>query len=65
VARNDFQTNNRVGVTFALPVGRSGSLKVIYNNGLLTRVGGDFDSYGVSYSYSWGGRRAAKAAPPE
>ena len=65
VARNDFQTNNRIGTTLALPLGRGSSLKLIYNNGLLTRVGGDFDSYGVAYSYSWGGRRAtAPAAGP-
>lgn len=63
VARNDFQTNNRVGGTFAFPLGRGGSLKLVYNNGLLTRVGGDFDSYSVVYSYSWGGRRAVAPAP--
>lgn len=63
VARNDFQTNNRVGSVLALPLGRGSSLKLIYNNGLLTRVGGDFDSYGIAYSYSWGGRRPATLAP--
>lgn len=63
VARNDFQTNNRVGATFAFPLGRGGALKLVYNNGLLTRVGGDFDSYSVVYSYSWGGRRPAAPSP--
>jgi hypothetical protein len=63
VARNDLQVNNRVGVALALPLGRGSSLKLVFNNGLATRIGGDFDSYSVVYSYSWGGRRPAAPAP--
>jgi hypothetical protein len=63
VARNDLQVNNRVGVALALPLGRGSSLKLVYNNGLATRIGGDFDSYSVVYSYSWGGRRTPAPAP--
>ena len=63
VERNDFQKNDRVGVALALPVGRGSSVKLVYNNGLATRIGGDFDSYSVTYSYSWGGRRPAAPTP--
>jgi hypothetical protein len=65
VARNDLQVNDRIGVALALPVGRGGSLKLVYNNGLATRFGGDFDSYSVVYSYSWGGRRPVAPAPAD
>jgi hypothetical protein len=61
VAKQDIQTNDRAGVTLALPVGRPGSLKLIYTNGLTTRLGADFDSWSVAYQRTWGGR--ARPAP--
>jgi len=57
VARNDLQSNNRVAANLALPAGRATSLKLTYTNGLSTRLGADFDSFGVSVHYSWGGGR--------
>jgi len=56
VAKQNIQTNNRAGVTLALPAGRAGSLKLTYTNGLLTRLGADFDYFGASYQRTWGGR---------
>lgn len=56
VAKQDIQTNNRAGITLALPAGRAGSLKLTYTNGLLTRLGADFDYFGVAYQRTWGGR---------
>ena len=57
VSRNDLQSNNRVAATLALPAGRATSLKLAYTNGLSTRLGADFDSFGASVQYTWGGRR--------
>ena len=51
--RNDLQRNDRVGVTLSLPVGRTGSVKFSYTSGLTTRLGADFDSFGIGYQYSW------------
>lgn len=53
--KSEIQTNQRVGATFAYPLGRSLSAKVVYTSGLTTRIGADFDSYGASLQYSWGG----------
>ena len=47
VAKQDIQTNDRVGIVLSLPAGRAGSLKLVYTNGLTTRLGADFDSFGV------------------
>ena len=57
VTRNDLQSNNRVAATLALPAGRATALKLTYTNGLSTRLGADFDSFGASVQYTWGGRR--------
>jgi hypothetical protein len=45
--------NSRVGVTFVTPVGRHQSLRLAYSRGAYTTIGGDFNSFGASYSYSW------------
>jgi hypothetical protein len=60
VAKRNIQTNNRAGVTLALPAGRPGSVKLTYTNGLLTRLGADFDYFGVAYQRTWGGRGRPK-----
>ncbi len=49
----DLQKNSRVGVTFALPLGRQQSLKFAYSRGARTTIGGDFETIGVSYQYLW------------
>ena len=49
------QTNNRLGLTLAIPFGRSVFCKFTYTNGLSTSLGADFDSYGAGLQYSWGG----------
>jgi hypothetical protein len=28
-------------------------IKLLYTTGLTTRLGADFDSYGVGYQYTW------------
>jgi hypothetical protein len=61
VARNDLQSNNRVGANLALPIRRATTLKITYTNGLSTRLGADFNSIGVSIQYTWGGGRRKQA----
>jgi len=55
VEGDDLQRNSRVGVTCAWRVGRSHSLRFAASRGAITRIGGDFDSIGMSYGYSWAG----------
>jgi len=53
VERDDLQRNSRIGFTVAWQAGRRHGLRFAASRGALTRVGGDFDSFGLSYSYSW------------
>ena len=50
---DDEQQNSRVGLTFSISLGRSQSLRIAVSRGAITRIGGDFESIGVSYGYSW------------
>jgi len=50
---DDLQRNSRVGATVVKRLGRKHSLRVAVSRGAVTRIGGDFTSIGVSYSYSW------------
>ena len=54
--RQDLQRNERVGATLSLPAARVGAIKIVLTTGLATRLGADFDSIGIGYQYSWGGR---------
>ena len=47
------QTNNRVGVTAAIPVSRRHSLKLAYTNGFSTRAGADFDTIVAAWQVRW------------
>jgi hypothetical protein len=49
------QHNSRVGATAAIPIRRR-QLRIAYSAGAYTRLGGDFSTLGVSYSYAWAGR---------
>ena len=46
------QQNSRVGATVAVPVGRQ-QIRLAASIGAHTRLGGDFFSLGVSYTYAW------------
>jgi hypothetical protein len=50
---DDLQRNSRIGLTVSKRVGRGHSLRIAASRGAITRIGGDFDSIGVSYGYSW------------
>jgi hypothetical protein len=49
------QHNSRAGLTVAIPI-RKRQLRIAYSAGTYTRLGGDFSTLGVSYSYAWAGR---------
>jgi len=49
--------NARASVVLRLPLARGHALKLIYVNGLTTRLGADFDTYQIAYQYAFGGRR--------
>lgn len=55
VENNDMQNNSRIGATLALPVNRNNSLKLYASTSMHTRIGNDFDLYGVVWQYRWGG----------
>jgi outer membrane putative beta-barrel porin/alpha-amylase len=57
VLQADLQQNVRVGLTFALPVEKSQSLKFQYVRGAIVRVGGDFSTIAVTYQYRFMTRR--------
>lgn len=56
-ANDDEQSNSRVGLTVSTRLGRNHNLRLAYSRGAITRIGGDFDSIGVSYGFSWMGKR--------
>lgn len=53
VANDDEQSNSRVGATLSIPLGARHNLRVAVSAGAITRIGGDFNSVGVSYNYNW------------
>jgi hypothetical protein len=56
VTGDDEQQNSRVGLTLAWQVAKRHGLRFAASTGAFTRIGGDFDSVGVSYNYSWRGK---------
>lgn len=57
VEQDNAQTNNRFGLTLAVPLYRSWSLKGGYYAGISTRYGGDFDTFALALQYRWGGMK--------
>jgi len=55
VPRADLQSNSRLGLTLALPLGRRANLKIAWATGFTTRIGADFDSLGVALQTVWFG----------
>lgn len=51
--RNDLQKNVRYGATFSVPVRRMHSIKLLYSDGIRTRIGSDFRSLTVAYQFGW------------
>lgn len=53
VSRLDRQSNTRLGATLSLPLTARQSLKLGWSNGVSTRIGSDFDTWGVFWTYAW------------
>lgn len=53
VAKQDFQSNSRIGLTASLPVAKGHSVKLSVATGASTRIGQDFDTVGLAYQYIW------------
>jgi len=51
--KNDRQANARVGLTLSLPVTSAQSLRLIGAQGALTRVGSNFTTLGLAWSFLW------------
>ncbi len=53
VPRLDRQSNTRFGVTLSLPMTARQSLKLAWSDGVSTRIGSDFSTWGVFWTYAW------------
>ncbi len=55
VLNDDRLSNSRAGLTVAVPVDRSNSIKIYAISGISTRTGGDFTTVGAAWQFRWGG----------
>ena len=55
VLDDDRESNSRGGLTVALPVDRSNSIKLYASTGVSTRTGSNFNTFGIAWQYRWGG----------
>jgi hypothetical protein len=53
VEKADLQRNTRLGLTLAVPVKRRSALKASWSRGVITRVGGDFQTFALGYQVLW------------
>jgi hypothetical protein len=53
IARADFQSNTRLGVTMSVPLTQHQSLKANLSSGVVTRIGGDFRQFNIVWQYAW------------
>jgi len=54
---NTYKKNTRWAALFSYPLARRHSVKVIYIDGLSTRLGSNFDQVSISYLMRWGGEK--------
>lgn len=50
--KDDRQSNSRYGLTLSVPIARSHSLKLHWNDGASTRIGSDFSTWGIAWQYT-------------
>jgi Putative MetA-pathway of phenol degradation len=48
--------NVRLSALLRLPLARGHGIKLVYINGLATRLGSDFDTFQLAYQHAWGGK---------
>jgi hypothetical protein len=51
--KNDRQDNSRAGITLAVPVTKSQTLKLAWSSGVSTRIGSAFETIGISWQFVW------------
>jgi hypothetical protein len=49
--------NVRASAMVRLPIARQHALKLVYITGITTKLGADFDTFQVAYTYTFGGKR--------
>lgn len=52
-------TNNRIGVTVAIPIARRHAIKFAFTTGIVTSLGNDYNTFAAVWQHSW-----ASGAPP-
>lgn len=52
-AKQDFQSNSRIGLTASIPLARGHSVRLSSATGASTRIGQDFDTIGLKYQFIW------------
>jgi len=55
VQNDDRLSNSRAGLTVAIPIDRSSSIKIYGISGISTRTGSNFTTVGAAWQYRWGG----------
>lgn len=55
IESDSYKKNTRWAALVAVPIGRRNSVKVIYIDGLSTRIGADFNQISLAWNYRWGG----------
>lgn len=53
VSKNDRQNNTRGGVTLSIPCGKTQSLRLAWAQGVSTRVGSSFQTFGLAWQLRW------------
>lgn len=53
VRKADLQRNTRLGATVSLPIGIRQSVKVAWASGIITRIGGDYDTLSAAWQIQW------------
>lgn len=49
----DLQRNSRIGGTVMFPFKRKHAIRFSYSMGIVTKSGGDFELFNLSYVYAW------------
>lgn len=55
VTQNELQ-NSRASLSLRYPVARQHALKLVYINGITTRLGADYDTFQLAWQYAFGGK---------
>jgi len=62
VPRLDRQSNTRAGLTLSVPLTPNQSLKLNWSDGATTRIGSDFNTWGIFWTYAWADTVPRRAA---